>query len=258
MRTIETALDAAAGRLPVCVGATHAATDRCIAFSRQAETAGAAALSVGPPALMRVNEAALQRRYEAVADATGLPVVVQDFPPLTRVQMAPRFLADLAAAVPSCRWLKLEHDPTAPKTSAVLVANPDLRVFGGLGGMFMLEELQRGAIGTMTGLGFPEVLVAVYRLFAAGHVDAAREIFFRNPPLIRFENRRASICRCGSRSTSSGVPSRPGAPEHRTRPSMSTRSQSSTRSSATCDWIRQASWRSIHRRPGGGRRLDPM
>ena len=40
----------------------------------------------------------------------------------------------------------------------------------------------------MTGFGFPEILVAVYRLFAAGQVDAAREIFFRYLPLIRFEN----------------------------------------------------------------------
>jgi 4-hydroxy-tetrahydrodipicolinate synthase len=52
----------------------------------------------------------------------------------------------------------------------------------------MLEELQRGAVGMMTGFGFPEILVAIYRHFTAGDVIAARDTFFRYLPLIRFEN----------------------------------------------------------------------
>jgi 4-hydroxy-tetrahydrodipicolinate synthase len=102
--------------------------------------------------------------------------------------MTPEFIGSLAADVPSCRWLKLEDEPTAPKTSAVLKAGSMVRIFGGLGGMFMLEELERGAVGVMTGFGFPEILVAVLRRFAAGDVDAARDVFYRYLPLIRFEN----------------------------------------------------------------------
>ncbi len=52
----------------------------------------------------------------------------------------------------------------------------------------MLEELQRGAIGMMTGFGFPEILVSIYRDFRAGAVDKARDTFYRYLPLIRFEN----------------------------------------------------------------------
>ena len=187
-RVIEIALDAARSRIPVCVGASHAATDRCVEQARAAEAAGATALMVAPPALPRTNEVAMRRHYETVAAATSLPIVVQDFPPASGIFMTPGFIGALAADVPACRWLKLEDDPTAPKTSAVLAVNPDVRVFGGLGGLFMLEELQRGAIGTMTGFGFPEILVAVYRHFSAGDTQAAREVFFRYLPLIRFEN----------------------------------------------------------------------
>jgi 4-hydroxy-tetrahydrodipicolinate synthase len=187
-RTLEVAIETAADRVPVCVGATHAATDRCIAYSREAEAAGAAALLVAPPALARSNEAAVRRHYEAVSAATSLPLVVQDYPPVSGVFMTPAFIGALASDVPACRWLKLEDDPTAPKTSAVLASNPAIGVFGGLGGVFMLEELQRGAIGTMTGFGFPEVLVAVYQRFAAGDVEGAQEVFFRYVPLMRFEN----------------------------------------------------------------------
>src|SRR6185369_14816512 len=61
-------------------------------------------------------------------------------------------------------------------------------IFGGLGGMFFLEELKRGAAGTMTGFAFTEILVAVYQAFAAGRVEEADQIFDHYLPLIRFEN----------------------------------------------------------------------
>lgn len=187
-RIVAVTLEAAAGRIPVCVGTTHAATDRCIALSRQAEAMGAQALMVGPPALARTNEAAMRRHYLAVAEAVSVPIVVQDYPPSGGVHMSPEFIGRLAAEAPLCRFLKLEDEPTAPNVSAVLDANPDVRIFGGLGGLFMLEELRRGAIGTMTGFGYPEILVDVYTRFAAGDIDGATDVFYRYLPLIRFEN----------------------------------------------------------------------
>jgi 4-hydroxy-tetrahydrodipicolinate synthase len=114
--------------------------------------------------------------------------VVQDFPASSGVYMSPAFIGGLAQDVPSCRWLKLEDDPTAQKVSAILGANPDIGIFGGLGGNFMLEELQRGAIGMMTGFGFPEILVSIYRDFRSGEVERARDTFYRYLPLIRYEN----------------------------------------------------------------------
>lgn len=187
-RVIEISVDTAARRIPVLVGVTHASTDRAVAYSRQAETRGAAGLMVAPPGLSRPNETAVRRHFASIADAVGLPIVVQDYPPASGVYMTPQFIGALATDIPACGWLKLEDDPTAPKTSAVLAANPDIGIFGGLGGAFMLEELQRGAVGMMTGFGFPEVLVAIYRHFEAGQTDAARDTFFRYLPLIRFEN----------------------------------------------------------------------
>jgi 4-hydroxy-tetrahydrodipicolinate synthase len=187
-RVMAVTLQTARGRIPVCVGVTHAATDRCVAYALEAEAAGAAALMVAPPALARPNEAAVRRHFESVAAAVSLPLVVQDFPPASGVFMSPAFVGALAADLPACRWLKLEDDPTPQKVSAVLAANPGVRMLGGLGGAFLLEELQRGAVGTMTGFGFPEILVAVQRRFAAGDLAGAREVFYRYLPLIRFEN----------------------------------------------------------------------
>jgi 4-hydroxy-tetrahydrodipicolinate synthase len=62
-----------------------------------------------------------------------------------------------------------------------------MRVFGGLGGVYFLEELQRGAVGTMTGFAFPEILVRIYAQFAAGDHKGAAATFDRYCPLIRYE-----------------------------------------------------------------------
>lgn len=187
-RIIRVVLEAADGRIPICVGTSHAATDCCVAYSKQAQALGAKAVMVAPPKLARPNDAALRRHYLAVAEAIDIPVVVQDHPASSGVFMNVEFIAALAEEAPQCRFLKLEDEPSPPKVSKVLATNSQVQVFGGLGGMMFLEELRHGAIGTMTGFGFPEILVEIYEKYTAGDVDGATEVFYRYCPLIRFEN----------------------------------------------------------------------
>ena len=52
----------------------------------------------------------------------------------------------------------------------------------------LFEELRAGAAGTMTGFGFPEVLIDIVTRFRAGDEEGARDVFYRHLPLIRFEN----------------------------------------------------------------------
>jgi 4-hydroxy-tetrahydrodipicolinate synthase len=53
--------------------------------------------------------------------------------------------------------------------------------------MYFYEELNRGAVGIMTGFAYPEVLVGTYQRFIQGQRNEAREYFFKYLPLIRFE-----------------------------------------------------------------------
>jgi len=91
--------------------------------------------------------------------------------------------------VPSARAVKLEDPPTPLKTARILAAAGEVRVdiLGGLGGVFLLEELMAGAAGVMTGFAFPEVLVTVVSLYRAGKMDEAADTFYRFVPLMRFE-----------------------------------------------------------------------
>ncbi len=185
---LNTAIEQANGRLPVCVGVSHAATDRAVAYAREAQHAGAHAVMLAPPALARPNDAAVRRHYFAVAEAIDVPIVVQDHPASSGVWMTVEFLASLAEETTKCRVVKLEDEPSPPKIGRLLAADPEIRILGGLGAIMLLEELHRGAHGTMTGFGFPEILVDIVGRYRSGDVDGATEVFFRATPLIRFEN----------------------------------------------------------------------
>jgi len=103
--------------------------------------------------------------------------------------MEPALLARVAREIPRARTIKLEDPPTPFKTSRILeqAAGLDVRIFGGLGGVFLLEELMAGATGAMTGFAFPEVLVTIVAQYQAGDIDSAADVFYRAVPLMRFE-----------------------------------------------------------------------
>ena len=60
------------------------------------------------------------------------------------------------------------------------------RIFGGMNGMFFFEELSRGAVGIMTGVAVPDVLVRIYDLFRAGDVAGAAATYDRYASYIRY------------------------------------------------------------------------
>jgi 4-hydroxy-tetrahydrodipicolinate synthase len=177
------------GRVPVVAGTTAEGTRTCITQSRAAQRSGAAAVMVSPPRLPQLNSDAVLRHFAALAEAIDIPIIVQDYPPISGFTMEPHLLARIATAVPRARTIKLEDPPTPFKTSRILeaAAGVEVKILGGLGGVFLLEELMAGAAGAMTGFAFPEILVRIVSLFRAGRIDAAADVFFRTVPLMRFE-----------------------------------------------------------------------
>jgi len=189
MRVADIVLDAAGGRVPVVVGASADGTRTCIGYSRSALAAGAAAVMVSPPRMPKLNTEAVLRHYRSLAEAVDVEIVVQDYPPLSGYHLEPALLARIAREVPRARTIKLEDPPTPFKTARILEAAGEtpVRVLGGLGGVFLLEELLAGAAGAMTGFAVPEMLVRIVRLFRSGSVDEAADVFYRAVPLMRFE-----------------------------------------------------------------------
>lgn len=186
---LETILTQTAGRVPVIAGATADGLRLCIERTRAAIAAGAAAVMVSPPRLPKPSSEAVVAHYRALSEVTGAAIVVQDYPPVSGFAMEAALLARIAAEVPAARTIKLEDPPTPLKVARILdaAAGVPVRVLGGLGGVFLLEELLAGASGTMTGFAYPEVLVRVVAEFRAGRLNEAADSFYRFAPLLRFE-----------------------------------------------------------------------
>ncbi len=188
-RVLEVVVDQVKGRIGIVAGTSADGTRTCIQFSRQAKAAGATAVMVSPPRMPKLNSEAVVRHFSALAEAVDIEIVVQDYPPISGYAMEPGLLARIAREIPRARTIKLEDPPTPFKTSRILdqAGDFEVRIFGGLGGVFLLEELMAGATGAMTGFAFPEILVKIVTRFRTGDVDGAADVFYRSVPLMRFE-----------------------------------------------------------------------
>ena len=176
------------GRVPLVVSSGHTGTDAAVCLSREAEAQGAAALMVLPPYFLKPDGEGLMFYYDAISRVVGIPIMVQDAPLMTGVAMPVPLLARMARDIEHVKSAKIEAPPTAPKIGALKAAAAHaLAIFGGLNGQFLIEEVERGAVGTMPSSDIACVYVRVMDLLARGDRAEAWRIFARALPLIRFE-----------------------------------------------------------------------
>lgn len=184
-QVVRTVVARAAGRLSVWVGVRALGTAGCVEQAREAQESGADAVFVAPIAPQ--NDEALYRHFRTVAEAVEIPLILHDYPASFGLKLSVPLIGRLAREG-FAPYIKLEDTPALPKLTAVLEASEGrIGVFGGLGGQFFLEELERGAAGIMTGFAFPEVLIDIHRRFRAGDRDGAAEVFHRTIDLMRYE-----------------------------------------------------------------------
>ena len=176
------------GRVPLVVSSGHTGTDAAVWLSKQAQDAGAAALMVLPPYYMKTDGDGLLHYFDAISKAVRIPIMVQDAPAMTAVAMSPELIAKLGREIEHVTLVKVEAPPTPGKIARLhALAGSSLGLLGGLNGHFLLEELDRGAVGTMPGCDMTDAFLRVWNQWTAGERDAARREFDRMLPLVRYE-----------------------------------------------------------------------
>ena len=176
----------AAGDLPVVVGLTPRSTAPAI---EQAEAARAELGDQLAGLMVQVNSpdpATVSKHFHAIHDATGAGIVIQDYPLISSVHISNDAMLEVIEACPFTVAVKAEAPPTPPAI-AVLTARCDVPVFGGLGGVGLIDELATGAAGAMTGFSHPEGLIAAVEAYQQGGFDAAYQAFRPWLPLANFE-----------------------------------------------------------------------
>lgn len=188
------ALEALDGRIPAIVGVSDDSLARVTDLSHFAAEAGAAGVLLQPlRGLAGDHNVASYFREAQDAIGRGIPICVQDFPKASGVHMsvdAWRMIVDTCASV---QMLKAESEPGLEKLSAIRSAEESgmrrVTILAGNNGIHLMQELDRGADGAMTGFAFPDVLARVMRLFSEGDTDRAADLFDEYLPVNRHELR---------------------------------------------------------------------
>lgn len=182
------------GRVPVVVGASSPGFAPMRELTESVMDMGAAGVMIAPPSSLRTDDQ-IYNYFEMVGETLGtaVPFVLQDHPVSTGVQMTTSVILRIIKAVPSCVMLKHEDCPGLAKLSAIRESNKrgDTRrvtiLTGNGGGLFLPEELTRGADGAMTGFAYPEMMVQVCNAHSSGNLARAHDIFDAYLPLARYE-----------------------------------------------------------------------
>ncbi|WP_368413939.1 dihydrodipicolinate synthase family protein [Falsiroseomonas sp.] len=177
------------GRVPFIVGASHADPAESAARAREGQAAGAVAAMIMAPPQCGQDIAKHVAFYAAVADAApGIAIMLQNAPAPNGAGLSPEAVAAVTAQVPAIRTVKEETLPCGQHVTRILAAATTLDgVMGGAGARFILDELARGACGTMPALELADAHVALWRAWQRGDRAEARRIYTLTLPLLAFQ-----------------------------------------------------------------------
>ena len=206
-QVMETTLAEVNGKVPVLVGCGEPGTQRTVEQVRIAARTKADGVLVAVPYYFNMDQPAVVRHYQTVADASGLPVVVYNFPQMTKVTFTADTVAKLAEH-PNIIGIKDSSgdffgmqrfiDVTAGADFAVMSGNPAL-------GLSAYQLGAKGGIYAGCSL-FPKQCAAVYNAFMDGDMATAVELqkkaslipmmggFGPNSAVVKFGLNKLGIC----------------------------------------------------------------
>jgi 4-hydroxy-tetrahydrodipicolinate synthase len=182
------------GRVPVVCGVSAPGFAGLRELAAALRDAGASGLMLQPGPGLRSDRQILDWFAMAVESiGADTPWVLQDHPIASGVTLPVPVVLELLRRHERCTMIKHEDSPGLAKLSAYRAASArgDVRrvsiLTGNGGGLFLPEEMARGADGAMTGFPYPEMMVGVVDAFARGDPERGRDLFDAYLPLARYE-----------------------------------------------------------------------
>lgn len=185
VRVWETARRAIPSGKLLLAGTGCESTRQTIALTRQAAEAGAdAALIVTPHYYTaKMTADSLVWHFQAIADASPIPILIYNVPAFTHVNMDANAVAR-AARHPNIVGIKDTSGNLVQLAETVRLVEPEFQVLAGSAGFF-LAGLAVGAAGGILALAnvAPVRAIEIYRLFKEGKWDEAAELQRRMIPV---------------------------------------------------------------------------
>jgi 4-hydroxy-tetrahydrodipicolinate synthase len=177
------------GRVPFIVGASHADAAVAARLAGAGATAGAVAAMILTPHAHANDADGMARYFNDIHAASGIAIMLQNAPAPMGVGLGVTQVAALARAVDGIRYVKEETQPSGHRITALASEAGDRvhAVFGGAGARYVIDELQRGATGTMPACEVTEVHVQMLARYSRGDIGGARDLFERTLPLLSMQ-----------------------------------------------------------------------
>ncbi len=179
-------------QVPVIVGVSNPGLDNLISISNDAMELGASGVMVAGNNGLK-NDDQIKSYFNQVSiSLKNIPICLQDYPPTTNVYLSTSVIKDLFSNNENFLMFKHEDCPGHKKLSQLiefrnLMNTSKFSILVGNGGIYVPQELKRGADGIMTGFAFTQMLVEVYNLFYKEDYEKGEDLFDLYLPLIRHE-----------------------------------------------------------------------
>jgi len=170
---VRIAIDVANGRVPVIAGAGSNSTSHAIELTKLAEAAGADAVLSVVPYYNKPTQTGLYEHFSAIAQSSGLPIILYDVPSRTLCGLADETIARLAE-IPKIIGLKdATGDVTRPMRLRSLLG-PDFRLLTG-DDATALAFISQGGNGciSVTSNAAPGLCRNMYLAYRRGQIASA-------------------------------------------------------------------------------------
>ncbi|MCU6496586.1 dihydrodipicolinate synthase family protein [Rugamonas sp. A1-17] len=183
----KTALNVAAGRVPVLVNVSETRTATACRFAEKAHEMGVQGLMVMPSVLYAADSREAMDNLRVIAKAAQLPIMVYNNPVSYKVDLTPEDFKELA----DCEWIvaiKESTDNVRRITDLRNAVGNRYQLFMGVDDL-SFEGLAVGADGLLAGLvvAFPKETVALYKLMKAKRWDEALKLYQWFMPLMHLD-----------------------------------------------------------------------
>lgn len=162
------------GVVPMAVTVAESSVQGQIDFVRGAAALGAKWVILQPPQVKAVPELSLIEFFGTVADASPIPVGIQNAPEYLGIGLSNTGISTLHKRHPNFKIVKLEATALAI-ARLINQVEGTLDVFNGRDGIEMLDSMRAGAVGIIPGAEVADLLARIFDLFDAGSAERIEE-----------------------------------------------------------------------------------
>jgi 4-hydroxy-tetrahydrodipicolinate synthase len=179
--------DEVGGRVPIIGGASASTSEEAIVVGQHAKDHGINHLMIMAPSELGQDVDAHREFFARItAELTDVEVILQNAPSPIGAGLKTKAIASLVDANPAITYTKEETLPSGPVITALRAREiPQLKgVLGGGGARYIIDELNRGALGALPAVELTDLHVAIYEAHTAGDFERARELYRYSLPLL--------------------------------------------------------------------------